>query len=36
MIKRNAIKTEAIKVFVLDEADEMMSRGFREQIYDIF
>jgi translation initiation factor 4A len=36
MIKRNALKTEAIKMSVLDEADEMLSRGFREQIYDIF
>jgi len=35
MIKRNALKTEAIKMFVLDEADEMLSRGFREEIYDI-
>ncbi|CAF0902793.1 unnamed protein product [Didymodactylos carnosus] len=25
-----------IKMFVLDEADEMLSRGFKEQIYDIF
>ena len=23
-------------VFVLDEADEMLSRGFKDQIYDIF
>lgn len=26
----------AIKVFVLDEADEMLSRGFKDQIYDVF
>ncbi len=25
-----------IKIFVLDEADEMLSRGFKDQIYDIF
>jgi len=25
-----------IKMFVLDEADEMLSRGFKEQIYDVF
>lgn len=25
-----------IKMFVLDEADEMLSRGFKDQIYDIF
>lgn len=23
-------------MFVLDEADEMLSRGFKDQIYDIF
>jgi translation initiation factor 4A len=36
MIQRRALKTDAIKLFVLDEADEMLSRGFTEQIYDIF
>lgn len=25
-----------IKMFALDEADEMLSRGFKDQIYDIF
>ena len=25
-----------IKLFVLDEADEMLSRGFKDQIYDVF
>ena len=25
-----------IKLFVLDEADEMLSRGFKEQIHDVF
>ncbi|RPB19811.1 putative ATP-dependent RNA helicase eIF4A [Terfezia boudieri ATCC MYA-4762] len=36
MIQRRALKTDQIKIFVLDEADEMLSRGFTEQIYDIF
>ena len=27
---------EKIGMFVLDEADEMLSRGFKEQIYDVF
>jgi len=36
MINRNAFKTDHIKMFVLDEADEMLSRGFKEQIYDVF
>ena len=25
-----------IKLFILDEADEMLSKGFKEQIYTIF
>lgn len=25
-----------IRLFVLDEADEMLSRGFKDQIYDVF
>ena len=36
MIRRNALKLEDVRLFVLDEADEMLSRGFQEQIYDIF
>lgn len=36
MIQRQALKPERIKMFVLDEADEMLSRGFKDQIYDVF
>jgi translation initiation factor 4A len=36
MINRKALRTDHIKIFCLDEADEMLARGFREQIYDIF
>lgn len=36
MLRRGALRAEAIKIFVLDEADEMLSRGFKDQIYDIF
>jgi translation initiation factor 4A len=36
MICRGILKVETIKVFILDEADEMLSRGFKDQIYDIF
>jgi translation initiation factor 4A len=36
MIQRRALNVEHVKLFVLDEADEMLSRGFKEQIYDIF
>jgi hypothetical protein len=33
---RRAFRTGSLKMFVLDEADEMLSRGFKDQIYDIF
>lgn len=36
MLKRGALKSEHIKIFCLDEADEMLSRGFMDQIYEIF
>ncbi|KAG0246531.1 translation initiation factor eIF4A [Mortierella sp. GBA43] len=36
MIKRGALKTDSIKMFVMDEADEMLSRGFRDQMFDVF
>mmetsp|Transcript_5704 Transcript_5704/g.7420 ORF Transcript_5704/g.7420 Transcript_5704/m.7420 type:complete len:398 (-) Transcript_5704:57-1250(-) len=36
MLSRNVLRPHTIKVFVLDEADDMLSRGFREQIYAIF
>jgi len=36
MINRRALKPEDINLFVLDEADEMLSRGFKDQIYEVF
>jgi translation initiation factor 4A len=36
MIRRNALSTKFVAMFILDEADEMLSRGFRDQIYDVF
>ena len=36
MIKRGSFNTEHIKNLVIDEADEMLSRGFKEQIKEIF
>jgi translation initiation factor 4A len=36
MINRRALKTDSIKLFCLDEADEMLSRGFKDQIYEVF
>jgi translation initiation factor 4A len=36
MINRRALRLDSVQLFVLDEADEMLSRGFKEQIYDVF
>ena len=36
MIQRKYLKTKHIKVLVLDEADEMLTRGFKDQVYDIY
>jgi translation initiation factor 4A len=36
MLSRKAFYPKNIKMFVLDEADEMLSRGFKEQIHDVF
>jgi len=36
MVNRQCMILESVKLFVLDEADEMLSRGFKDQIYDIF
>lgn len=36
MINRRALRANKIKLFVLDEADEMLSRGFKEQIHEVF
>ncbi|EGB08876.1 Apo-Eif4aiii [Aureococcus anophagefferens] len=36
MIKRRNLRTRNLKMLVIDEADEMLNRGFKEQIYDIY
>jgi len=36
MIRRNHIRGSDVKMIVLDEADEMLSIGFKDQIYNIF
>lgn len=36
MIRRKYFKVENLKVLILDEADEMLSTGFKEQMYKIF
>ena len=35
MIRRNTIRTSAIKLVILDEADEMLTTGFRDQVHNI-
>lgn len=36
MIQRRALQTRDLKMLVIDEADEMLGRGFKEQLYDIY
>ena len=36
MLRRKKMNVSNVKVMVLDEADEMLSKGFKEQIYNIF
>jgi len=36
MISKRRLVVDDLITFVLDEADEMLSRGFKDQIYDIF
>ena len=36
MIRRRNINANNLKLVILDEADEMLSSGFKEQIYNIF
>jgi len=33
---RKVLSCEDVKMIIIDEADEMLSRGFKDQIYDIF
>jgi translation initiation factor 4A len=36
MVMRRHLNLSKVKLFVLDEADEMLSKGFKDQIYNIF
>jgi len=36
MCSKRHLSCDRLRIFVLDEADEMLSRGFKDQIYDIF
>ena len=36
IISRGGLNLDNLKTIILDEADEMLSRGFKDQIYDVF
>ena len=36
LMRRDRISSKTIKLLILDEADEMLSSGFKEQVYNIF
>ena len=36
MLKRKCLRTRNLRLFVLDEADEMLTRGFKDQVYDVY
>ena len=36
LMRRKKIDSKTIKLLILDEADEMLSTGFKEQVYNIF
>ncbi len=36
LLKRHVLVGNSFKSFILDEADEMLSRGFKDQIHDVF
>jgi len=36
MIGKYALNTETVRILVVDEADEMLSQGFKDQLYNIF
>jgi translation initiation factor 4A len=36
MMRRDRISSKKIKIVILDEADEMLSAGFKDQVYNIF
>ena len=36
MMQKGFLKTEHLKLLIIDEADEMLTRGYKTQISDIF
>ncbi|ORX82253.1 ATP-dependent RNA helicase FAL1 [Anaeromyces robustus] len=36
MIRRRSLRTRHVKMLILDEADEMLNKGFKDQIYNVY
>jgi superfamily II DNA/RNA helicase len=36
LIKRGDLRTRSLKAFIIDEADEMLNKGFKEQVSEVF
>lgn len=36
LIRRRSLRTKELKALIIDEADEMLNQGFKEQIYDVY
>ena len=36
MAQKRSLRLDQLQIFVIDEADEMLRHGFKEQIYDVF
>lgn len=36
MIRRKCLRTRHVKMLILDEADEMLNKGFKEQIFNVY
>jgi ATP-dependent RNA helicase len=36
LMQKNVIHSKHIKLLIIDEADEMLTKGFKEQLYDIY
>jgi len=36
MINRRVLRTRSMKMLILDEADEMLNKGFKAQVYEIY
>ena len=36
MINRRVLRTRSMKMLIMDEADEMLTKGFKAQVYEIY